>query len=376
MTAAYDYGARPELAYVRVDQIDVDHRYQRTLESKRSRLLIDRLVAGWHWSAAGVIKLTRDAETGRYWAEDGQHRLMAAKRLRIPELPAEIVAASGMQERARIFVAANRDRVSVNQFALHHALIAAGDDMAVRIDRCCRAADVAVPRFPIPASSLKPNQTLGIGAITKLIKAHGEADAARTLRTLREAYPTMAGALRSHLILGVAALYAERPGLAEADVIAALKRRGLEPLESAVASVSRHDGEARAVVAARLIGEALGGKAGRLAPEPAVPPPVAKPRQAGPAARPKKQGAALLPAGRPNTVRNVTKAEAAAEANRAIDAFIAKRGVRKCPTAAVAPTEARLGAEDVRELRSHQDRQEAARREEWERRHPRKAADA
>lgn len=63
MKPDFDPGKKPQLKWLPVAQLSVDHRYQRTLESRRSQLLVDRIAERFRWGAfaAATVRLLRDA---------------------------------------------------------------------------------------------------------------------------------------------------------------------------------------------------------------------------------------------------------------------------------------------------------------------------
>jgi hypothetical protein len=201
MTAAepFDPGPKPKLEWLPVDKLSVDHRYQRDLESRRSQALIARIAEHFRWSAFQAI-LAVKAEGG-WLVLDGQHRVEAAKRRGIAEVPAVVVKADSVEEQAAAFVQANRDRVTVNQFALYHAQLAAGEKFAVDIARLCRGARIAVPRYPVGIEHIAPGQTLAVGTIGGLLHNHGYQRARLALNAVADSYRAIAGGLRAPFFL-------------------------------------------------------------------------------------------------------------------------------------------------------------------------------
>src|SRR5258708_5555621 len=196
---AVTFGPKPEMRWVPTERCTSDRTYQRTLESRRSQRLIDKIVAEFNWAKFGAMLVTEvtynAAPVGRfenaqpsapaapaapaqsepaYAILDGQHRHCAALELKIPEVPCVIVAVRG----------ANADRVAVNPYALHHALVAAGDHDGVETARACAAAGVSIPRYPIPSRNLAPGQTLALAAIAWAVKCYGRPRAETALTVL------------------------------------------------------------------------------------------------------------------------------------------------------------------------------------------------
>jgi hypothetical protein len=211
-----DPGPKPELRWLALAQCQVDHRYQRTLDSDRSKSLIERLAANWRWASCGALLAVKDGKD-RYLLLDGQHRAEAARRIGIAELPALIIDGLTLEEQAAAFVRANLDRVAVNPFALHHARLVAGDERARLVDRVCRRAGVAIPKYPIPAENLKPGQTLALGSIAALTQRLGEGGASAVLKAVASAYAEQAGCLRASLLKAVGKVYESVPTPAERE---------------------------------------------------------------------------------------------------------------------------------------------------------------
>jgi hypothetical protein len=219
MTEA-DHGPKPELAWLPIVKCDVDRRYQRGLESRRSQELITLLAEQWRWASCGCLLAVRAG--ARFTLIDGQHRAEAARRIGITHLPALVIAELSLEDQAKTFVRANLDRVTVNPFALHHARLVAGDENARLIDRICRAAGITIPRYAILSDNLAPGQTMALASIAALAKRLGEGGASAVLTAIAEAYRDKAGCLRASLMKAVGAVYEAAPSTKERE--AALAR--------------------------------------------------------------------------------------------------------------------------------------------------------
>jgi hypothetical protein len=316
-TPQQDFGPKSELAWLPVNRLSIDMRYQRALESRRSQMLVQRIAEEFQWARFGAVLVCPTA-LDAYAVLDGQHRLAGARMNGIIEVPCIVIEAPSLADQAALFLSANRDRVAVHSFALHHAAVAAGDPEHVSIARVCRDADVAIARYPIPASKLNPNQSLAIGAIKKAIKLRGEDTAVATLLTLRTAYSNLPGALRAHLIEGISALLALNQEITVDRLVAALKQEGLRGIERRVQDVMIEQGEGKAnavIIALRVMTGAEARKPiskTNLAGLPLVPAKVAphsvvtlprKPAQSGPITMPD-----LKPKPKPTGARDVTSA--------------------------------------------------------------------
>ena len=139
MTAApkRDPGPKPELAWLDIDALFVDDRYQRTLESKRSVALIAKIAAEFYWPSFGVLTVAPAAAGGvenKYAIVDGQHRYTVAKHRGEAKVPCCIIAAETLQQQVMAFLSANKDRIVVNQFAVYHAALRAGWPKAIAVN--------------------------------------------------------------------------------------------------------------------------------------------------------------------------------------------------------------------------------------------------
>ncbi len=253
MSAKPDFGPKPKLTWLPVKRLTVDMRYQRTLESTRSQKLINRMVAEFKWQRFGAV-LAAPAAMGNYALIDGQHRVEVLKRLGEPEAPAILLESISLAEQAAAFLAANRDRVTVNPFAIHHAAVQSGDPVAVQIATMCKAAGVSVPRYPLQIRNMKPDQTMALGALKKMtLPGFPEGHGARVLRVLRKASPDDPSALRAHFINGVSAYVLNNPHVDDEALSEALARAGLHRFETALLGYGGQSG--RSGVVADMLGK-------------------------------------------------------------------------------------------------------------------------
>jgi hypothetical protein len=213
-----NFGKEPELARLPVEKLGVDRTYQRTLDTKAGKILIARIAARFRWSAFQAILATPDGKGG-WLIIDGQHRVAAARQLGIKRVPAVIVDAVSVAEQAAAFVEANQARVSINPFALFHARLAAGEEEAGELQRLCEKAGITIPRYPLPADKIKPGETLALGTLAKIARAHPPAFALLVFKAVGDAYRGTAGGLAASFFAG-----------------AALALDGVEPIQRAEAA--------------------------------------------------------------------------------------------------------------------------------------------
>lgn len=253
--AASTHGPKPELQWLPIARLSVDMAYQRSLESSRSQSLIARIAADFRWALFGTV-MVAPLPLGSWELMDGQHRVAGARQAGIDQVPASIIAAPTIEERARIFRDANRQRVTMHAYALHHAGVKAGDPDAVAVAELCQQVDIEIPRYPIQQTNLKPNQCLSIATLKKLATEGSGHQALKTLRILRAAFVDQAGGLRAHLILGLREWVRLHPRCDELACATALQRYGLERLEKQVFSIGLA-GNRRAEAVPKVLGHVI-----------------------------------------------------------------------------------------------------------------------
>lgn len=219
-----ELGERPDLEWVSLDLIDVDHAYQRALKTH----LVKKILARFEWRRFGAVSLVRKPD-GRFNVVEGQHRCEAARRHpAIDAVPAVIVSASGRANEADSFLAINRDRMAVTSIEQYWAGIAAGnaDDLAVQ--KVLQAADCDV----VPASSYyKPNLTNSVTALKRCLQRYGEGATRRALAVLRRAWPDDDRALNGSIVTALARIIrANAKQVADEDLVTALQRQSRKQL--------------------------------------------------------------------------------------------------------------------------------------------------
>lgn len=208
-----DPGPPPQMAWVSVRELWVDPRYQREMKASRaSRGLVHRIAAGWKWALFQPLTVALgspadDGSRGRYAVIDGQHRLEAAKRRKIEQLPCYVIDAATVEEQAGYFVGLNRERKALLPTQLHRAAAVAGDANALRVDAVCRAAGVAIVTGGGKAG-LGPDRTVAVVKIRQLIERYGEEVVIEGLRLLVEGAGEKRDQLKAEMIAGVVKLMA------------------------------------------------------------------------------------------------------------------------------------------------------------------------
>lgn len=111
-----------EIKNLKISELDFDYdNYQR----KTSEIKIKNLVRNFDWKAFGfVIVNIRD---GKKYVVDGQHRIVAAARMKFKEVPCIVYEDFTVEEEAILFINCQVNRNSVKSFEKYQALYTAGD---------------------------------------------------------------------------------------------------------------------------------------------------------------------------------------------------------------------------------------------------------
>lgn len=119
-----------ELQWISKHSVLIDDVYQRALIEQR----VVSMSQKWSWIACGTLIVgNRD---GQYWAIDGQHRLMAAKRRSdIQDLPCIVFRCRSVKEEAKGFLSVNSERKPISVRQRHKAMVVAGDNVALMIQQ-------------------------------------------------------------------------------------------------------------------------------------------------------------------------------------------------------------------------------------------------
>lgn len=121
-------GAPGKLQYIKKELIQVNPKYQREVNHPK----VLELARNWSWIGCGAISVAY--REGKYWAMDGQHRVLGAmKRSDIAEIPCVVFETESLTEEAIGFLDLNTNRKPVSAISKHKALLVAEDELATFI---------------------------------------------------------------------------------------------------------------------------------------------------------------------------------------------------------------------------------------------------
>lgn len=203
-----DFGKRPILKWLPVGKLEVDARYQRSLETARSARLIDRIVVNFRWAAFQAVSVVEKG--ARYVIIDGQHRVEAARRLKIASVPCILVEDLSLAEQAKLFVEAN-DRVALNQFAIFHAKVAAGDADACKVAAFCKQYGVVIPRSVTVLKNSRVGVSHALSMLMEIALDEDDVVGRAAIKMLAGLWPGEKGAFSKPLIMAARAAMRELP---------------------------------------------------------------------------------------------------------------------------------------------------------------------
>jgi hypothetical protein len=241
-------GERPDLEWVDVELIDVDHNYQRDVDGQR----VSKILKTFRWDHFGAVVLARKPD-GRFHVTDGQHRCKAAKlHPNVTHVPALIMKGEGMEAEAENFLVINRARKAVSPVDTYWAGIAAGnaDDLRLRDVLASAGCDVVAGN-----ANYKPGHTGAVAALRRCIERYGDGATIAALKVIRDAWPTDALALRGILISAIARLIRNNKQIDRDRLVRVLAPKSFAEMTAAAEAFRKISGGSSETVLSKAITE-------------------------------------------------------------------------------------------------------------------------
>jgi hypothetical protein len=200
-------GPAPQLMWIPISQLVVDHAYQREI-SAQGRGNVRRIAAGFRWTYFSPV-VVAPLSGGRYAIVDGQHRTTAAALVGHQQVPCQVIMAAP-NEQAQAFTAVNGAVTRVSALAMHKAAFAAGDATALAVEGAATEAGVRILRYPVPELKQKPCETMAIGTMRECLATVGREALVLGLRSVVETEKNaVAGGLSAVIVKAVASVAAQ-----------------------------------------------------------------------------------------------------------------------------------------------------------------------
>ncbi len=227
-----DPGPKPELKWIKIIELYIDHEYQRSAKSRASLKNLEYLREHFSWANCGALIVCHAPEKKQYAVVDGQHRFIAAQaRGDINELPCVVIQGQDFQKQAKSFVAINTKRVSLNTLAAFHAGVAAGNPDAAAVKEIVDECKIDIPRVPVNRGDTAPRQVQCVGTLVNLLGGYSKKQIVWALTIIPEAYGDERGQMRASLIKGLAEFIRLNPDADRermVDVLSGVDPEGLE----------------------------------------------------------------------------------------------------------------------------------------------------
>lgn len=156
-----------KLRMVDVRDLVVDHTYQRRMDKRGHRLVVQICEAFDHRKFSPLVVSAR--KDGSMAVIDGQHRGVAASLLGIDTVPAMVLERLSVAQESDVFRAINSVRVAMQPLQVFWAGVEAQDPASVKVKKACDRAGVAVCRYPKPRTTIKVGETLSVAAVEDLV---------------------------------------------------------------------------------------------------------------------------------------------------------------------------------------------------------------
>ncbi|MCK1503085.1 ParB/RepB/Spo0J family partition protein [Bradyrhizobium sp. 188] len=271
---ACEVGERPELQWLKIAKLRIDPRYQREI-GRRGGDNIVAIAPAFKWAKFAPVVVAPIAD-GLFAIIDGQHRTTAAALRGFESVPCVIIQVDGA-EQADAFVAINANVTAMSPLQLHAARLAAGNSDAADLTEVCRAADVTICRYPVPANKMKPGETLAVGMLQAVLAKFGREVLITALCCITRTRRGNPGMIRKQIVQALCAvLEAESAWLADRDrLIFAMQTFDFAAQFSAAAARSIEAGETVTAILVEAIAAHLDGKVETAPPAAARPAPAA-----------------------------------------------------------------------------------------------------
>lgn len=176
---AKDISDYPVFSEASPQDLRIEDSYQRDL-SRKSINLIEKIVRTFSWTKFKPPICVKDGDT--YLCIDGQHTaIAAASHPDVNKIPIMVISGENVADRAKAFVAHNRDRVAMSMYQIFHGEVAAGDPEAMCILKSVTAVGGLIPRYPPSGGRWKNGQISAITELRRILKMRGEAGLKRVV---------------------------------------------------------------------------------------------------------------------------------------------------------------------------------------------------
>lgn len=184
---------------VNIDDLKIDNSYQRPIKEKH----IADIIMYFTWEGFGTPVVGR-RKNGSLWLIDGQQRIIAAQRLGVTSVEAEIVESRGPKHEASLFHLLNSTSVVPTKMQIFRAALRAGNNNAVVLNKAVKAAgfEIHLDHSNLPYGNEWPC-IRALSRLEKLYKFGGSAFVTEVLTLIGELWTGESDACREDIIGGM-----------------------------------------------------------------------------------------------------------------------------------------------------------------------------
>lgn len=198
-TSANDNTTRGTTQWIRASRIHVDHRYERSLNKRKVRTIINTFDP----DAVGVLYVSKRAD-GEYVILDGMHRLNAILGMGWGDqkVPCYVYSDLTLADEARMFRQFNELRTRPKPLELHKAGVVEGDPRAVGIEKVLANQGLHLGVGPAL------NRVLSVESLQGIWDNAGEKILRDVLSVARQAWGSESTSFAGEVLLAIAAILA------------------------------------------------------------------------------------------------------------------------------------------------------------------------
>lgn len=207
-----------DVVHIPIDRLQADSTYQRELSEQAIRTI----VKNFDIDKYGILFVV--ARDGLYYVVDGQHRLEAAKRLSLPDVPCMLINCTDIQREAelRLGFGARLPDTPVQRFKLE---LQACVPSAIAIDRIVRQAGLKLKLRG--GGNTSPRFIQCVSVLKRIYRGYKDSEhlLLRTLQISQGAWPDDYIGRSGRIIDGLACFLYFYPEISDAQLMTSLSRR-------------------------------------------------------------------------------------------------------------------------------------------------------
>jgi hypothetical protein len=204
-TAGITYDWPFTFQVVQERDLEIDEVYQRPLG-----IFVNNIVDEFEPAMVGTLLVNQRGK--KLYVIDGQHRLVALRRLGIQDVPCVVYNGLSRADEAKLFAKLQTERRRIRPTQRFQAEVVAKDPRALAIKKVLENTDVVMS--DVGGRLMAPHEVSAVVALERVYDNHGASRLEEVLTVIRLAFPDEKGALSNDMVLGVSSFIAtEKPDI-------------------------------------------------------------------------------------------------------------------------------------------------------------------